>query len=145
MHKLIILGGLLLHFYTPSAIAATCSDGAGTCNDTGGNSTCADPSPTVWRYYCTGGTYTNIMSDNSTCGQMGSNKCDCGAPDSGSPCNGCAYQALRATGSCYSNSGCTTSCTPVPEIPTEARFVWPLAVIGLIGFSLSRLLRKTVL
>ena len=83
-----------------------CIDGPGL------NLTCYAGAAT-WRYYKD--TNPFFIYSDSAC--SGPNKCTCGDALQGSLCNGCGFQDQWDVTRCFSNSTCTTACTPVPQFP----------------------------
>lgn len=91
----------------------------GACVDTGQTMNCTQGVPGTWDHYSD----TTGVLYSGACGTQ----CDCGEVPSGlGPCHGCSHQAKMNSSECYSNSACSTPCTPIPELSTagEASTSW---------------------
>jgi hypothetical protein len=117
---------LLLFFLLVEKSEGVCTGGS---NDTGGDLACTLGIPSTWRYFDGNG----WMWATSTCFPPGSVCGGCGAADSTSPCAGCGYQNIRNASNCFSDSNCSTVCTPVPEMPENSSLLFLTVGVFVLG------------
>lgn len=132
-HEMLRTLFLLYLFLFPMTVwGVACVVNGGACTDTGSNWGCDDGFGGSWRYYCTGGTLNAKIGSNCT-GAAGTT-CNCGPPDTGGPCDGCADMSKRDANFCLDND-CSTACVQVPELPTEGHaYLGSLPLLLLLAF-----------
>lgn len=130
---------------SPTLAANTCLGMGGTsCNDTGTNQGCYNSCTATWRYWCTGGTHDGKLFTTNTCAPGGGlTVCICGDAVASGPCSGCGFQSRYQEGFCYSDTGCSSACAGVPELPglafiSNAGLYW-MVIAGAIAQAFKRL------